>query len=111
MSEFIQVTTTVRIQEDADIIAKIALDKRLAACVQVSSCRSSYNWQGKVEQANELKIVIKSHRKLYQELEKIILENHPYDVPEIIATPVLECNSAYLEWLGNELRHHGGNNE
>ena len=106
MSEFIQVTTTVQIQEDADIISKIALDNRLAACVQVSPCRSTYYWQGKIEQDNELKLVIKSHRKLYPELEKIILDNHPYDVPEIVATPVLECNSAYLDWLRGELKKH-----
>jgi periplasmic divalent cation tolerance protein len=104
MSEFIQVTTTVAIQEDADILAKLALENRLAACVQVSSCRSTYHWEGNIEQNNELKLIMKSHRKLYPELEKLILENHPYDVPEIIALPVLECNSAYLDWLANELK-------
>ncbi len=104
MSEFIQVTTMVAIQEDADILAKLALDNRLAACVQVSPCRSTYHWQGEIQQTNELKLLMKSHQKLYPELEKLILDNHPYDVPEIIATPVLECNSAYLDWLASELK-------
>ena len=104
MSEFIQVTTMVAIQEDADILAKLALENRLAACVQVSPCRSTYHWQGNIEQSNELKLLMKSHQKLYPELEKLIMDNHPYDVPEIIATPVLECNSAYLDWLASELK-------
>lgn len=103
MTNFIQVTTTVDIQEHADILAKIALEKKLAACVQVYPCRSTYNWQGRMEDSHELKLVMKSHENLYPELEQAILENHPYDVPEIIATPVLFCNSAYLEWLRDEL--------
>ena len=103
MSEFIQVFTTVAIQEDADHLARLALEQRLAACVQISPCRSTYHLQWKIEQANELHLVMKSHRKLYPKLEQMILDHHPYDVPEVIATPVQFCNSVYLEWLAREL--------
>ena len=103
MSKFIQVITTVAIQEDADQLAQLALEQRLAACVQVSPCRSTYHWQGEIKQANELRLVMKSHRDLYPELERLIVEHHPYDVPEILATPVQFCNSIYLEWLAKEL--------
>jgi len=104
MTEFIQVITTVTIQEDADRLARLALEKRLAACVQISPCRSTYHWQGAIEQANELRLVMKSHRDLYPELEKLILDHHPYDVPEILATPAQFCNSVYLDWLSRELK-------
>lgn len=104
MRECIQVTTTVETQEDADNLTRLVLQKRLAACVQVSSCCSSYHWQGVIEQENELKLVMKSHLKLYPELEKLILANHPYDTPEILATPVQFCNSDYLDWMAGELK-------
>ena len=104
MIECIQVTTTVEAQEDADNLTRLVLERRLAACVQVSDCYSSYHWQGAIKQDNELKLVMKSHLKLYQELEKLILANHPYDTPEILAIPVQFCNSDYLDWMAGELK-------
>jgi len=103
MTKFIQVTTTVSLQEDADLLAKLALEQRLAACVQISPCRSTYHWQGSIKQDNELRLVMKSHQDLYPALEKLIVEHHPYDVPEILVTPIESCNSVYLDWLAQEL--------
>ncbi len=104
MTECIQVITTVAVQEDADKLARLVLTKRLAACIQITPCRSSYHWQGTIEQDNELKLVMKSSVKLYPQLEKFILDHHPYDTPEILATPVQFCNSGYLDWLVGELK-------
>jgi len=104
MTECIEVTTTVETEEEANVLARTVLKKRLAACVQISPCCSSYHWQGKVVQANELKLVMKSRRSLYPELEQLLLANHPYDTPEILATPVQFCNSSYLDWLAGELK-------
>lgn len=104
MSQCIQVTTTVSNQEDADTLARLVLRKRLAACVQITSCRSSYHWQGAIEQDDELKLVMKSFVQLYPKLEQCILDHHPYDTPEILATPVQFCNSGYLDWLAGELK-------
>jgi len=104
MTECIQVTTTVETREDADNLSRLVLEKRLAACVQVSTCCSSYHWQGAVEQADEFILVMKSHQQLYRQLEKCILDHHPYDTPEILAIPVQYCNSAYLDWMTKELK-------
>ena len=104
MTECIQVTTTVAVQEEADTLARLVLTKRLAACVQITPCRSLYHWQGTIEQDDELKLVMKSSVKLYPLLEKFILDRHPYDTPEILATPVQLCNSGYLDWLTGELK-------
>lgn len=104
MTECIQVITTVEAQEDADKLTRLVLEKRLAACIQVSPCSSHYHWQGAIEQSNELKLVMKSYQRLYPELEKLILANHPYDTPEILATLVQSCNSAYLDWMAAELK-------
>ena len=104
MTECIQVITTVAVQEDADELARLVLTKRLAACVQITPCRSLYHWQGAIEQDNELKLVMKSSAELHPQLEKFILDHHPYDTPEILATPVQLCNRRYLDWLAGELK-------
>ncbi|MBW2329239.1 MAG: divalent-cation tolerance protein CutA [Deltaproteobacteria bacterium] len=104
MTECIQVITTVAVQEDADKLARLVLEQRLAACIQITPCRSFYHWQGAIEQDNELKLVMKSSVNLYPQLEKFILDHHPYDTPEILAVPVQFGNSGYLDWLTGELK-------
>ena len=104
MTECIQLTTTVETRQDADALARLVLEKRLAACVQVSSCDSFYYWQGSIEQAEERKLVMKTTARLYSQLEKCILEHHPYDLPEILAVPVPFCSRDYLDWLVGELK-------
>lgn len=104
MTKCIQVITTVETQEDADNLTRLVLEERLAACIQVSPCSSRYHWQGTIEQADEIKLVMKSFQQLYPELERLILANHPYDTPEIMATPVQFCNNNYIEWMAGELK-------
>ncbi len=104
MVECIQVTTTVETREDAETLARLVLAKRLAACVQISLCCSYYHWQGTVEQADEYKIVMKSRPDLYRQLEQCILDNHPYDTPEIIGVPLSLCSAGYLQWMKEELK-------
>lgn len=104
MTQCIQVITTVAVQEDADKLARLVLEKRLAACIQITQCSSLYHWQGAIEQDNELKLIMKSSVNLYPQLEKFILDHHPYDTPEILATPVQFVNSGYLNWLAGELK-------
>lgn len=98
--EAVVVMTTVPDRETAMRIAKALVDARLAACVNVlSPCRSVYRWQGQVEEADEVPLIIKSHPSNYAALESRLLELHPYDVPEIIALPVSEGLVAYLSWV------------
>jgi periplasmic divalent cation tolerance protein len=105
LENFIQVFTTVGKREDAENIAKVLVEKRLAGCVQiVGPIKSTYWWKNNVETSEEWLCFIKSKKLLYGELEKAIKEIHPYETPEIIAVPIVSGNKDYLEWLNNELK-------
>ncbi len=102
--DYIQVFTTVEKKEDAEKMANVALEKRLAGCVQIlGPIKSIYWWKGKIENADEYLCVIKSKKSLYAELEKAIKEIHPYETPEIIAMPIVAGYEGYLKWLDEEL--------
>ena len=105
MEEYIQVFTTTEKKEDAEKIAKVLVEKRLTACVQIiGPIISTYWWKGKVETAEEWLLFIKSKKDLYEELEKAIKEIHPYETPEIIAIPIVAGSKDYLEWLRKVIR-------
>jgi len=100
METYIQVITTTENKQDAEKIAGILVEKKLAGCVQiVGPVTSIYRWKGKIEEAREWQCVIKSRKGLFGEIEKVISSIHPYEVPEIIAVPILTGSKAYLEWL------------
>jgi periplasmic divalent cation tolerance protein len=107
MTDCMQVFTTAATRTDAQAIANTVVERRLAACVQIiGPITSTYWWQGEIETAEEWLCVIKSRRDLYERLEAAIREVHPYDVPEILAVPVIAGSKRYLEWLDNELDQH-----
>lgn len=103
MTPYIQVVTTVPDRASAEQLAVRLLEKQLAACVQISVCTSWYRWQGAIEQGEEHVCTIKSRRDLFPELCRMIRSLHPYQVPEILASPVVDGGASYLEWLGQEL--------
>ena len=104
MTNYIQVITTTETEADARAIAAAVVEKRLAGCAQVAGpITSTYWWKGKIETAEEWLCLIKSRKDLYQGLEEAIQEAHPYDVPEILAVPVMEGSQGYLAWLDGEL--------
>jgi periplasmic divalent cation tolerance protein len=108
MSDYIQVTTTTPSREDADHIRDVLIGRRLAACVQVvDTIDSTYLWQGKVENVTEWLCLIKTERRLYDEVEAAIIDAHPYDVPEVLAFDLAAGSKAYLSWLSGELRKDG----
>jgi periplasmic divalent cation tolerance protein len=81
-------------------IARVVLNKRLAACANiVPKIESHYWWQGKLESSAEALIVFKTTRARLAALEKTVLANHPYDTPEVIALPLASGNPKYLSWL------------
>ena len=103
--EYIQVFTTTEKKEDAEKIAKALVEKRLAGCIQVvGPIISTYWWKDNVETAEEWLCIIKSKKDIFNELEKSIKEIHPYEVPELIAMPVVAGSDDYLQWLSKELR-------
>ncbi|MBU0960586.1 MAG: divalent-cation tolerance protein CutA [Proteobacteria bacterium] len=105
MSDAIVVTTTLAHKEEALSLGKLLLKKRLIGCAQVSSpVHSLYWWKGEIEQSEEYCLVMKSSASLWEMLEEEIRLNHPYDVPEILATPVAAVSKEYEQWLLEELR-------
>lgn len=101
----IQVVTTTAEKQDAEKIAAAVLEKRLAACVQVSGpIDSSYWWNQRIETAREWTCTIKTRRDLYPRLEKLLLELHPYDQPEIIALALVEISAGYAKWLSEQVK-------
>jgi periplasmic divalent cation tolerance protein len=101
----IQVVTTVAEQKDAEAIASAILEKRLAACVQVSGpIESRYWWNGRIERANEWTLTIKTREDAYAALEQEVLAIHPYDQPEIVATPIVKISAGYLKWLAEQVQ-------
>jgi periplasmic divalent cation tolerance protein len=109
MSDFIQVTTTTGARQDAEQIAAELVSRRLAGCAQVSGpIVSTFRWQGKTENQEEWMCTIKTISTLFAEVQKAIEQVHPYQTPEIIATPIVEANEKYLEWLRGEVSDSPG---
>ena len=103
MTEFIQVSTTVNSKEGADKIARKLLDERLASCVQVlGPIHSNYWWKGRIDRIREWICLIKARANDYSRIEASIRGMHPYDVPEILALPVLRGDIDYLNWIRTE---------
>lgn len=90
-------------EETANAVALAAVEAGLAACVNIlPRVQSVYRWQGAVESATEIPLLLKSTATNYAALETLIRERHPYDVPEIIALPVERGLPAYLNWVAAE---------
>jgi len=105
MSDTIVVFTIFAQKTEAQEMGMLLLKKRLIACAQVSGPTDSfYWWKGKIEHAEEYKLVMKSRSSLWQELEKEIRLFHPYDVPEILAVPATEVSKDFEQWLLEELQ-------
>ena len=100
MTECCQVTTTLPDQAAAERLADAVVEERLAACAQVlGPITSTYRWQGEVERAPEWYCHLKTTAARLAALQARIKELHPYDVPEIIALPIVDGNADYLRWI------------
>ena len=103
MTEFIQVTTATDKREDAESISKAIVENRLAACVQISGpITSIYRWKKKMMKTEEWLLTMKTRKGLYPKLEQAIKNFHPYEVPEIIAVPIIAGSKNYLAWVEKE---------
>lgn len=84
-------------------LAGLLISGRLAACVQLlPGLESRYRWKGKVETSREVLLLIKTKLSLYKKVEKLLLQYHPYDVPEIICLPITRGSKTYLNWISAE---------
>lgn len=103
MSEVLLVITNLPDRASAERVAETLVIQRVAACVNVlAECVSTYRWEGKLEHANEVPLLIKTTRAAYPGLEAALRELHPYELPEIIAMPVEAGLPEYLDWVVQE---------
>ncbi len=90
---------------EAEMLARHLVEQRLAACVQVTAgVKSFYRWRGELAADLEFQLTIKTRRDLFAQLSSEIRKLHSYEVPEIIALPVVDGAETYLEWMDNELQ-------
>jgi periplasmic divalent cation tolerance protein len=107
MSEQLVVLMTAGSQEEADQVAQALVTEMLAACVNViPGVTSIYKWEGKVQRDQEWLLVAKSRRDVLDALVRRVQALHSYDVPEVIALPLVGGSEAYLRWIDREV--HGG---
>ena len=99
------VVTNLPDRASAEKLAALLIGHRLAACVNIlAPCSSVYRWQGEIQHDDEHPLLIKTAQDRYAELEAAIRANHPYELPEIIAVPVVHGLPAYLHWVESETR-------
>jgi periplasmic divalent cation tolerance protein len=103
------VLVTCATAREAEQIARTLVEQRLAACVNLigTPVRSIYRWQGKIETASEYLLVIKTSREKLAGLREQVERLHSYDVPEVIALPIVAGSPQYLRWLEGSLRRAG----
>lgn len=100
LPEAVLVITTTETPQEAELLAGTLIEAELAACVQlVAPLTSIYRWQGKIETAREVLLLIKTTQAAYAELEATIKRLHSYQTPEIIALPIMAGAPDYLAWL------------
>ncbi|HUB82547.1 MAG TPA: divalent-cation tolerance protein CutA [Bryobacteraceae bacterium] len=104
MTDKIVVLSTCANEDEAGRLARLLVDRRLAACVSIlPRVRSIYRWNGAVESSEEWLLLIKSSRRLFEELRTAIESAHSYEVPEVLALPVVDGAASYLAWLDTNL--------
>ena len=99
--EYSMIITTAADKESARKIARLLVERRLAACAQMLPIESIYLWQDKICEENETMLFIKSKTALFDEIKTAIKENHAYEVPEIIQIPITDGLPDYLKWIGD----------
>jgi len=104
-NSYIIVLVTTASREEAETIVQRLLEARLIACANIiGPVHSRFRWSGKIEKAEEYLILMKSRRDLFEKLSEAVKALHSYEVPEILALPVVEGSKAYLDWLDSCLR-------
>lgn len=102
-SQILLILTNLPNEAAARALATSLVSDRLAACVNIlAPCRSVYRWQGEIENAEEVPLLIKSSEATYPALETAIRARHPYELPEIIAVPIAHGLPEYLAWVNAE---------
>lgn len=104
-TDFIIVFVTTKDKAEAEKIAQTLLREKLIACANIiSPIDSRFHWEGKIDSAEECLAIMKTHKSLFLELEKRVKVLHSYDVPEVLALPIVEGSADYLSWMRSALK-------
>lgn len=104
---YLLVWVTVPDHTTARRLARLLVEGRLAACVNIlPGLQSCYRWKGRVETASEELLLAKTTRRKYPALEKAVRSAHPYEVCEVVATPLGRGSAPYLDWIAESLEEH-----
>ena len=98
-SSFCLVMVTVSSEAEGEKIATALLTAKLAACINITPINSFYTWSGKINRDREWQLFIKTRLDIFEQLAEKVKLLHSYDVPEIIALPLLSGSSSYLNWI------------
>jgi periplasmic divalent cation tolerance protein len=100
--EYVIVLTTLPSDGDVGGFARLLVEERLAACVNVlPPMESFYRWEGALEEESERQVIIKTQRARVPALWERVCDTHPYDVPEFVVLPIIDGNGAYLAWIAD----------
>ena len=102
MQQLIQVVTTTPSLKEAQDLSKEVLQSCLAACAQIEAIESLYHWEGNINHDQEYRVIFKTRADYYAQLESLILQTHSYQVPQIIALPILNVSESYALWVLKE---------
>jgi periplasmic divalent cation tolerance protein len=103
MPSYVVVLVTCASKLDAQKLAQIVLEKRLAACISIVDCvESFFRWQSQVDHAQECLLILKTQDKHLDDLTKLIKLHHSYELPPIIALPIIGGCTDYLNWIQQE---------
>ena len=102
--EFIVVFITANSDKQARVMAEKLVAEKAAACVNITGVDSLFAWKSKTEKTKEVLLIVKSSRKLFKKIEKIVKELHNYEVPEIIALPIITGSKSYLNWIKDSVK-------
>ncbi|MFN3301952.1 MAG: divalent-cation tolerance protein CutA [Patescibacteria group bacterium] len=102
--KIIFIYTTFPNKKSAEKLIEKILKNRLAACLNYWPIFSQYLWNKKIEKSNEWALIIKTVKKNYQKIEKLIKKYHPYEIPAILSWPMTKGEKNYWKWLINEIK-------
>ena len=105
MTDKIVVFSTCGSPEEAESLARHLIETRMAACVNVfPQIRSYYRWKGEIQSSAECLLLIKTSQDLFDLLRQKLEAAHSYELPEVLALPIIAASPNYLDWLTRELR-------
>lgn len=107
MNQAIIVSVTASSEAEALTIADALVSERLAACAQLFPVTSVFRWDGAVQREREVMLAIKTRAGLFDRLVKTVLAHHSYDIPEIVAAPIVAGHAPYLDWIAAETETGG----